>query len=93
MMAYVAEIIMLCCAHSIFYFQISGQEQDTFLVHENVYLIDAINLDQARQVAIQFARGNEDLSEDGHLELNEQKIAYVFAGIRKSLRSKQVRFQ
>lgn len=74
---------MLCCAHAIFYFQVRGQEQDTFLVHENVYLIDAEDVDQASGRAIQIAKGNEDLSEDGHLELNEQKAAYVFVGLRK----------
>jgi hypothetical protein len=74
---------MLCCAHAIFYFKLLHQEQDTFLVHENVYLVDAIDFDQARKAAIQVAKENEDLSEDGHLELNEQKAAYVFAGIRK----------
>jgi len=74
---------MLCCAHAIFYFQLLHQKQDTFLVHENVYFVDAIDVDQARMEAIQIAKGNEDLGEDGCLELNEQKVAYIFAGIRK----------
>ena len=74
---------MLCCAHAIFYFQLLHQKQDTFLVHENVYLVDAADCAQARNVAIQIAKENEDLGEDGRLELNEQKVAYIFAGIRK----------
>ena len=74
---------MLCCAHAIFYFQLCGEKQDTFLIHENVYLIDAEDIDAATQAAIQIAKGNEDRSEDGHLVLNEKKAAYVFAGLRK----------
>lgn len=74
---------MLFCVHAIFYFKLLGQGQDTFLVHENVYLIDAEDEGQAEKVAVKIAKENEDLSEDGHLELNEQKVAYLFAGLRK----------
>lgn len=74
---------MLYCAHAIFYFKLLGREQDSFLVHENVYLIEAEDGDQASKAAIGIGKGNEDTSEDGHLELNEQKAAYLFAGIRK----------
>lgn len=74
---------MLCCAHAIFYFKLYDEKQDTFLIHENVYLIDADDIDHATQSAIRIAKGSEDLSEDGHLELNEKKAAYVFAGLRK----------
>lgn len=74
---------MLFCAHAIFYFKLCNEKQDTFLIHENVYLIDAEDVDHATQAAIQIAKGNEDLSEDGHLELNEKKVSYVFAGLRK----------
>jgi hypothetical protein len=74
---------MLFCAHAIFYFKLLEQEQKTFLVHENVYLIEAEDAEQATQSALQLAKSNEDASEDGHLELNEQKAAYLFAGLRK----------
>jgi hypothetical protein len=74
---------MLFCAHAIFYFKLLDREQETFLVHENVYLIDAEDGEQATQSALQIAIANEDASEDGHLELNEQKAAYLFAGLRK----------
>jgi len=29
---------MLCCAHAIFYFKLQKEEQESFLVHENIYL-------------------------------------------------------
>lgn len=74
---------MLYCAHAIFYFKLTEANQDSFLVHENVYLIDAADEDQALISAIQLAKEREDRSEDGHLELNEEKAAYVFGGIRK----------
>lgn len=74
---------MLCCAHAIFYFLLQGQEQDSFLVHENVYLVDAEDFETALAAGIEFAKSEEDLSEDGHLRVNEQKVSYIFAGIRK----------
>lgn len=74
---------MLYCAHAIFYYKLLAQEQETFLVHENVYLIDAEDSDQATATALEIAKENEDTGEDGHLELNEQKAAYLFAGLRK----------
>ena len=74
---------MLFCAHAIFYFKLLDREQETFLVHENVYLVDAEDSDKAAESAVQVAKENEDASEDGHLELNEQKAAYLFAGLRK----------
>ncbi|GLQ97277.1 DUF4288 domain-containing protein [Dyella mobilis] len=72
---------MWYCAHGIFYFKVEHQE--TYLVQENVYLIDAGNEKDALQQAEAICRGNEDLSEDGHLELNGEKAQYLFAGIRK----------
>lgn len=74
---------MLYCAHAIYYFKLVETPQDSFLVHENVYLIEADDDDQAATVAAKLGKEREDLSEDGHLELNEQKAAYVFVGIRK----------
>jgi hypothetical protein len=74
---------MLYCAHAIFYFKLLGQDQDSFLVHENVYLIEAEDDEQAAKAAAEIGKNNEDASEDGHLEINEQKAAYLFAGIRK----------
>jgi len=68
-------------AHAIFYFSYFGQ--DSFLVHENVYLVEAGGEDQAMLIAKQVAAEHEDLSEDGHLEVNGNKAQYRFAGIRK----------
>lgn len=72
---------MWYCAHAIFYFGCEGQE--SFLVHENVYLIDATTEAEALVRAKRIASEHEDLSEDGHLELNERKAQYRFVGIRK----------
>ncbi len=74
---------MFFCAHAVFYFKLLHQEQETFLVHENVYLIDAEDAEKATQSALLLAKSNEDANEDGHLELNEQKAAYLFVGLRK----------
>lgn len=74
---------MLYCAHAIFYFKLINQSQESFLIHENVYMIEAYDLESARRLSIQVAKENEDLNQDGHLELNEEKVAYLFAGIRK----------
>lgn len=80
---------MLFCAHAIFYFKLLDVNQETFLVHENVYLIDAEDSNQAANSAIQIAKANEDTSNDGHLELNEQKAAYIFSGLRKVIEVEQ----
>ncbi|MBB5204874.1 hypothetical protein HNQ51_002193 [Inhella inkyongensis] len=74
---------MLYCSHAIFYFKLLEAAQDSFLVHENIYLIEAEDEETAARLAVDLAKANEDTSEDGHLELNEQKAAYLFAGIRK----------
>jgi hypothetical protein len=77
---------MWFCAHAIFYFKLLDAEQDSFLVHENIYLVGADDAAAAAAIAKQLARENEDLNEDGHLELNEKKAAYLFAGIRKMIK-------
>ena len=74
---------MWYCAHAIFYFEFKYEEQDSYLVHENVYLIQAIDESSAMGKAIKIAKENEDLSEDDHLELNEKPARYLFSGIRK----------
>ena len=74
---------MWYCAHAIFYFEFKYEEQDSYLVHENVYLIQAVDESSAMGKAIEIAKENEDLSEDDHLELNEKPVRYLFSGIRK----------
>lgn len=68
-------------AHAIFYFKCEGQ--DSILVHENVYLVQSANEEDALTQAVAVARQNEDLNEDNHLELNGKPTQYLFAGIRK----------
>lgn len=72
---------MWYCAHAIFYYR--HEVQDSFLVHENVYLIDAKDDIEAMENAKMIASEQEDLSDDGHLEVNGKKAQYIFAGIRK----------
>lgn len=74
---------MWCAAHALFYFKLHKEPQDSFLVHENVYLIHAESSAEAMKKAEAVARANEDLALDGHLELNEMKASYVYVGIRK----------
>lgn len=72
---------MWYCAHAIFYYKYD--EQDSYLLHENVYLIKSDDEDKVMAMAENVAKENEDLNEDGHLELNGNKVQYIFAGIRK----------
>lgn len=72
---------MWYCAHAIFYYSYPGQSN--FLMHENIYLIDAVDESEAMLKAGVIANEHEDLSEDGHLEVNGNKAQYRFAGIRK----------
>lgn len=74
---------MWYCAHAIFYFENIHGVQDSFLVHENVYLLRAADVVAARKCAEEIARANEDRNEGGHLELNDQKVRYLCAGVRK----------
>lgn len=70
-------------AHVIFYYEKINGKQDSYLVHENIYLISALDWQGAERVAEKIGLENQDLSEDGHLELNEEKVSYKFAGVRK----------
>ena len=74
---------MWYAAHALFYFKLIGESQDSFLLHENVYIVNAIDLDEARAKTEIIAKANEDSGEGGHLELNEKKASYIFAGIKK----------
>lgn len=73
---------MWYAAHALFYFKLIDEDQDSFVVHENIYIINAADSDAARARAEIIARANEE-SDDGALELNEKKASYIFAGIRK----------
>ncbi len=58
---------MWCSAHAIFYFH-QGQDA-SFLVHENIYLIDAPNAQQALYEAEALGKRNQDMNETGELAL------------------------
>lgn len=72
---------MWFCAHAIFYYRLDGQA--SFLIHENIYLIEADDADLALASAEELGRENEDLNVDGRIEVNGQPAQYIFAGIRK----------
>lgn len=74
---------MLYCAHTIFYYKRFGKKQKTFLVHENVYLIDAEDPDQATESALKIAKEIESAHEDSSIEGNGKKYRYLFSGLRK----------
>jgi len=74
---------VIFCAHAIFYYKLLFRENDTFLMHENVYLIIEDNFETAYIRAEQVARQSEDLNERRGLLLNDEQCAYIFAGIRK----------
>lgn len=81
---------MWFAAHALFYFKLIEESQDSFLVHENVYIIEATDSSEARVKAEIIAKANEDLGDGGHLELNEKKACYVFAGLRKIIEAETV---
>jgi hypothetical protein len=70
------------CAHAIFYFELKEESQDSYLIWENVYLVEAPSDDEARSKAEKYARANEESSGDD-LKLNDKPCRYRFAGIRK----------
>jgi len=74
---------MLYCAHAIFYYELKFEKQESYLVHENVYLIQANDDESALTEAIKIAKENEDINDDNHLELNKKPVRYRFSGIRK----------
>lgn len=70
-------------AHVIFYYEKINGNQESYLINENIYLISATDWKDAERIAREIGLDNQDLSEDGHLELNEEKVSYRFAGVRK----------
>lgn len=74
---------MWYCAHAIFYFELKYEPQSSYLVHENIYLIQASDENEAMKKALKIGKENEDLSEDDHLVVNEKPARYIFSGIRK----------
>jgi len=74
---------VIFCAHTIFYYKLLFRKNDTFLMHENVYLIFEKDFETAYIRAEQMAKEHEDLNERRGLLLNDEQCAYIFAGIRK----------
>lgn len=76
--------------HAIFYFELVDGNQESYLVHENVYLISAATGEAVEEEAKRIATDNEDSNDDGHLEVNGEKARYRFAGIRKIIEAQTV---
>ncbi|MFV1849028.1 DUF4288 domain-containing protein [Stenotrophomonas maltophilia] len=72
---------MWYCAHAVFFYQYDGQ--DSFLVHENVYLISAEDEEAAMFEAKSIAVEYQQVGEDSSLEYNGKRAEYKFSGIRK----------
>jgi hypothetical protein len=69
-------------AHAIMYFKLKGGAQDRFTVWDNVYLIEAEDIDGAWEKAEARAR-QEEGDDDGTLSVDGQPATLVFAGILK----------
>ncbi|MGH8038244.1 MAG: DUF4288 domain-containing protein [Stenotrophomonas sp.] len=72
---------MWYCAHAIFRYQYEGQTSIT--VHENVYLIDASDPDEALLSAEKIALEHEMVGAESALKVNGVRAEYRFSGIRK----------
>ncbi len=70
------------CAHAIFYFELKDEPQDSYVIWENVYLVEAPTDDEALSKAGEYARREEAESSDT-TTLNDKPCLYKFAGIRK----------
>ena len=70
-------------AHLIFFYKKKSGNHDSYLLNENIYLINAENIEKAEDIANTIGTVNQDFNEDGHLELNEEKVMYLYAGTRK----------
>jgi hypothetical protein len=70
------------CAHAIFYFELKDEPQDSYLIWENVFLVEAPSDDEARSKAEKYARADEE-SSSNDLKLNDKPCLYRFGGIRK----------
>lgn len=72
---------MWYCTHAIFHYRYEGQT--SIPVHENVYLIDAIDPDEALLSAQKIALEREMVGAESTLEANGVRAEYRFSGIRK----------
>ncbi|EPG2417115.1 TPA: DUF4288 domain-containing protein [Stenotrophomonas maltophilia] len=72
---------MWYCAHAVFFYQYEGQ--DSFVVHENVYLIGAEDEEKAMFKAKSIALEYEQIGVDSYLECDGKRAEYKFSGIRK----------
>lgn len=69
-------------AHAIMYFQLTDGPQDSFQVHENVFLVEADTPDEACSKARELARRDEGDSQRS-LRVGDRSAALVFGSIRK----------
>ena len=69
-------------AHAVMYFKLKGGAQGGCTVWENVYLIEAEDIDAAWERAEARAR-QEEGDDDGSLTFDDRPATCVFAGLRK----------
>jgi hypothetical protein len=77
------------CAHAIFYYELKYKQQDSYLIDESVFLIQAENGDATKLIAEKIARNQVEVlnsydtdSQDSQF-LNDEPCRLRFAGIRK----------
>lgn len=56
---------MWYCAHGIFYFEYKYEKQDSYLVYESVYIINAADEESALNESIRIAKENSAISSGG----------------------------
>ncbi len=70
------------CAHTIFYYELIDAPQDSYMIDENVYLVEAASDEEAMSKAEAYAKFSEANSGDT-ITLNDKPCRYKYAGIRK----------
>ncbi|MCB0625153.1 MAG: DUF4288 domain-containing protein [Saprospiraceae bacterium] len=74
-------------ASAIFYFEYKDGKQDDYLVWENVYLLEASSVDEARSKAESYARQYEGDS-SGTLQLDGRAVTQRYCGLRKLMEAR-----
>lgn len=74
---------MWYCAHVLHYFQYDDEKQDSFLVQENIYLVQATSPDEAMVKGELQGKKVEQYLEGSGLCLNDRPASLRFASVRK----------
>lgn len=75
-------------AHAIFYYQYKNDYQDRYYVYENIYLIEADQIEYVYEKVNQIAKLHEG-DDYGTLVYDGKPACLVFGGIRKIIQCQQ----